>query len=1160
MGLDRRRGLGPTGRIFSAARRSMWSPGVVLPMRLIAVLLLLAALLAGGLVLPSLTSRSAMRENVGTVRIAYAGNLSEGGQDIVRALGLLADGVNAAGGIDGLQLQFVPFDDHGVSPGARKAAAEIVEDDSILAVIGHDSSATSLAAAPLYAAAGIPALAPMASETSLTRNNAWYFRIGHSDEREAAFMADYAKLGLLADSVALLRTPQPVTERLAAPLREVLPQRGVGLRLDAAVNPAAAGFARDMADFVSALRAQSPETVVLLLATEEPAVMLVQALRDAGVTNRILGPNWLGAPSFGKRLSQLPRESSRPGLYTGKLFVISPFLPDIANQQANRLLAAYDARFGPLGNWAALYAYDAGQLLIAAVRRAGLAASWSTRASARRMVRDQLAAIRSVLHAVPGVTGPLYFGEDGTPERALGVGQFTSARLDDGLATALTQLRYTADGDGRDGGKDGGGAMRPLSVVHVGMSVSRISDIDPVNRSARIESDLWFRYRIVPDSPSPDAVTDIQFLDTAEPVVLGSPVEQVRNGDEEYRLYHVAGRFLMDAWQDAHPPPGGHRVGLRFRSRDLGHDRMIFAVDEGDGTAHRDLAGVLAGRKVAGAGWAVTDAVLTADIPAAVPGAQLRPEERRAGRDAPAVRFELSIEPQDRGLRRQIVGMPALVGVWGACLLLLALRAAEAWQTDRRSPRLFLLVEAAATGVGMLAAEAALIDGFARYDAERAMAAVVTIFDVAWWLIPALFINLALHRFVWDPLEETSERAIPQVVKSTLTLMILILAIFGVIAQVFQKDLTSLLATSGVLAMIIGLSLQSNLSNIFSGMVLNLERPFRRGDWIKVGDAPIGQVIDISWRSTKIQTFNNTVVSIPNAVAAGTRIENCSHPNNRFIAQMLLHVTLGHDPDRIVNLLTDALRLVKSVDGRKHLGLVWVKFNGIDEFGMRFLISFDLTDRSLLQSQEHAVLLSIHSVLRHAGVTLAQRHANIRLVEGGTDPADAHPDASALIAGAALFQPLDVAARERLAAGARPQRVATGTPLYRQGDAGRSLFLVAEGIVALSTTGVDGTEIELSRLGPGALFGEGALLDGTARTSSARTLGPALLYEIDETVLAQALDGQPSLRELLGRIASTRSADGTDAGRPDDEDRQRGQGTGMLARLRDALGFSDANA
>ncbi|WP_042444963.1 ABC transporter substrate-binding protein [Azospirillum sp. B510] len=1123
-------------------------------MRLIAVLLLLAALLAGGLTLPSLTSRSAIRENAGTVRVAYAGNLSEGGQDILRALGLLADSVNAAGGIDGLQLQFVPFDDHGVSPGARKAAAEIVEDDSILAVIGHDSSATSLAAAPIYAAAGIPALSPLATETGLTRNNAWYFRTAHSDEREAAFMADYIRLGLLSDSVALLRTPQPVVERLAAPLRDAMPQRGLGLKLEAAINPVGTGFARDMAEFVIALNGLPPETVIALLATEEPAVMLVQALRDAGITNRIIGPSWLGTPAFGKRLSRLPRESSHPGLYTGKLYVISSFLPDIANQQANRLLAAYEARFGPLGNWSALYAYDAGQLLVAAVQRAGLAASWSTRASARRMVRDQLASIRSVLHAVPGVTGPLHFGEDGTPERALGVGQFNSAGPDDGPTTALTQLRYTVDADGKEG------SMRPLSVVHVGMSVSRISDIDPVNRSARIEFDLWFRYRNVPDSPPPAAVTDIQFLDTTEPVVLGPPLEQSRSGDEEYRLYHVTGRFLMDVWQDARPPLGGHRVGLRFRSRNLSQDRMIFAADEGDGAAHRDLARVLGGRKVAGSNWAVTDAVLTADIPAVVPGAQSRPEERRAGRDAPSVRFELSIEPQDRGLRRQIGGMPALVGLWVACLLLLALRGAEAWQSGRRSPRLFLLVEAAATGVGMIAGEMALIDGFARFDAERAMATVVTVFDVAWWLVPALFINLALHRFVWDPLEETSERAIPQVVKSTVTLLILIMAVFGVIAQVFQKDLTSLLATSGVLAMIIGLSLQSNLSNIFSGMVLNLERPFRRGDWIKVGDAPIGQVIDISWRSTKIQTFNNTVVSIPNAVAAGTRIENCSHPNNRFIAQMLLHVTLGHDPDRIVNLLSDALRLVKSVDGRKTLGLVWVKFNGIDEFGMRFLVSFDLTDRSLLQSQEHAVLMSIHAVLRHAGVTLAQRHANIRLVEGGTDPVDAQPDAAALIAGTALFQPLDAAARERLAAGARPQRVAAATPLYRQGDAGRSLFLIAEGIVALGITGGDGTEIELSRLGPGALFGEGALLDGAARTSSARTLGPALLYEIDETLLAQALEGRPSLRELLGRMVSARSPDMPDGVGPDEEDRQRGQGSGMLARLRDAFGFNDVNA
>ena len=51
--------------------------------------------------------------------------------------------------------------------------------------------------------------------------------------------------------------------------------------------------------------------------------------------------------------------------------------------------------------------------------------------------------------------------------------------------------------------------------------------------------------------------------------------------------------------------------------------------------------------------------------------------------------------------------------------------------------------------------------------------------------------------------------------------------------------------------MIIGLAIQLNISNIFSGIALNLESPFHIGDWIRVKDYPEGQFLDMTWRSTR---------------------------------------------------------------------------------------------------------------------------------------------------------------------------------------------------------------------------------------------------------------------------------------------------------------------
>ena len=99
----------------------------------------------------------------------------------------------------------------------------------------------------------------------------------------------------------------------------------------------------------------------------------------------------------------------------------------------------------------------------------------------------------------------------------------------------------------------------------------------------------------------------------------------------------------------------------------------------------------------------------------------------------------------------------------------------------------------------------------------------------------------------------------PKSVQKFTTLFIFLLAIFGIIAFVYDKKITSLLATSGMFAMIIGLAIQMNISNIFSGVAMAMEQPFKPGDWVKVSNYDEGEVIDISWRTTKILTEDNSL-------------------------------------------------------------------------------------------------------------------------------------------------------------------------------------------------------------------------------------------------------------------------------------------------------------
>jgi small-conductance mechanosensitive channel len=80
------------------------------------------------------------------------------------------------------------------------------------------------------------------------------------------------------------------------------------------------------------------------------------------------------------------------------------------------------------------------------------------------------------------------------------------------------------------------------------------------------------------------------------------------------------------------------------------------------------------------------------------------------------------------------------------------------------------------------------------------------------------------------------------------------LAFVGIVDTVFQQPISAFLATSGVMAIVLGLALQNTLADVFSGLAINIERPYMAGDWISVTDRVSGQVIEVNWRATRIRT------------------------------------------------------------------------------------------------------------------------------------------------------------------------------------------------------------------------------------------------------------------------------------------------------------------
>jgi len=133
---------------------------------------------------------------------------------------------------------------------------------------------------------------------------------------------------------------------------------------------------------------------------------------------------------------------------------------------------------------------------------------------------------------------------------------------------------------------------------------------------------------------------------------------------------------------------------------------------------------------------------------------------------------------------------------------------------------------------------------------------------------------------------------------------------------VFGVPVATLAATSGVVAIIVGLALQNTLGDVFSGIALTLGRPYTLGDWIMLGDGTEGRIVETTWRSTHLLTGASNIVVLPNSVLAKLSLTNLSRPDERQVMTLTVRVAATLAPHIIEEAMHAALqkcqRIVKN--------------------------------------------------------------------------------------------------------------------------------------------------------------------------------------------------------------------------------------------------------
>jgi small-conductance mechanosensitive channel/CRP-like cAMP-binding protein len=357
----------------------------------------------------------------------------------------------------------------------------------------------------------------------------------------------------------------------------------------------------------------------------------------------------------------------------------------------------------------------------------------------------------------------------------------------------------------------------------------------------------------------------------------------------------------------------------------------------------------------------------------------------------------------------------------------------------------------------------------------------------------------------------------PRILRDFTTLAIALASFVIQLRGTLGVNVTSLLATSAMISVVLGLALQDTLGSFFAGLALQMEAPLAVGEWVRIGESE-GRVSQVGWRTVRIVTLDGDEIAFPNSLVTRSALLNYSRPTRQHRGFVSVRVPYRHAPHDVQAALTEAMRGVPGVlEEPRPQALVW-EF-GESEIGYRARYWID--DYSRVNVVRSDVAARIWYQLRRAGI----EHAfPARILKPDTPcpaPEEAGLRTAAALQGVDLFDPLTEEERRGLAARLRPLLFAAGETIIRQGEGGDSLFLITRGGVEVRVAS-GGAESVVSSLPPGSFFGEMSLLTGDPRAATVVAVEDTEVIPVARADFRHIAAANPAVLEAMTRIVTAR--------------------------------------
>jgi small-conductance mechanosensitive channel/CRP-like cAMP-binding protein len=398
---------------------------------------------------------------------------------------------------------------------------------------------------------------------------------------------------------------------------------------------------------------------------------------------------------------------------------------------------------------------------------------------------------------------------------------------------------------------------------------------------------------------------------------------------------------------------------------------------------------------------------------------------------------------------------------------------------------------------------------------ERAFVALA---KIIWWINAAWVLTSFTRVFLIFERRPREGRLIQDLIVAVIYLG----ATLSVVAYVFSAPIGTLIATSGVFAIILGLALQSTLADVFSGIALNLSKAYEVGDWVTLSDGTAGRVVETNWRATHLLNGSNDLVVLPNSGLAKAQLTNFSGPTRSHGVSLTVRLLPTTAPAAIAEVMRSVLLSCNSILTTPAPS---AQIKALDAEAIEFELSFQVADFGTAGRARDEVYDLIYRHARAAGLTLAPPKGS-GVTSTGQPQASVSPAQRAtalrLIDAVPLFASLTEAEKSALAETMARKTYRKGEVLVEQGARLNALVIIRTGVVDVTQSGEFG-KLELGRLAPGDYFGEAGLFAGSGEIGTIRAMTFTVAYEVGQTALAKLMQDRPGIADEISLTLSRRA-------------------------------------